>query len=185
MYAYRAWGFYSDVNGYGNIVEPIKDSNVAGHLTTLQTLLGNETPYGPDIKNSAVFTPLAGSLATAQQYFSGALGPSPILRSCQKNFIMLATDGNPTASMAGWDSMYPLSQQIGMHPIHFSVFMITTLGLGFITPPFGLNLFVMAGLTRTPIGAIARQAFPFVIAMVIVSAVIGFVPWFSIFTLGG
>jgi C4-dicarboxylate transporter, DctM subunit len=81
--------------------------------------------------------------------------------------------------------MYPLSQQIGMHPIHFSVFMITTLGLGFITPPFGLNLFVMAGLTRTPIGAIARQAFPFVIAMVIVSAVIGFVPWFSTFTLGG
>ena len=59
-----------------------------------------------------------------------------------------------------------------MHPIHFSVFMITTLGLGFITPPFGLNLFVMAGLTRTPIGAIARQALPFVVAMVIVSAII-------------
>lgn len=79
--------------------------------------------------------------------------------------------------------MYPLSQKIGMHPIHFSVFMITTLGLGFITPPFGLNLFVMAGLTRTPIGAIARQAFPFVIAMLLVSALIGFVPWLSTFTL--
>jgi C4-dicarboxylate transporter, DctM subunit len=79
--------------------------------------------------------------------------------------------------------MYPLSQSIGMHPIHFSVFMITTLGLGFITPPFGLNLFVMAGLTRTPIGAIAKQAFPFVVAMVIVSAIIGFVPWLSTFTL--
>jgi type IV pilus assembly protein PilY1 len=111
MYAYRAWGFYSDVNGFGNIVEPIKDSSVAGHLTNLQTLLANETPWGPDIKNSAVFTPLAGSLNTAQQYFSGGLGTSPIIRSCQKNFIMLATDGNPTASMAGWDWMYPLSQQ--------------------------------------------------------------------------
>ena len=79
--------------------------------------------------------------------------------------------------------MYPLSQSIGMHPIHFCVFMITTLGLGFITPPFGLNLFVMAGLTRTPIGAIAKQAFPFVVAMVIVSAIIGFVPRLSTFTL--
>ncbi len=115
MYAYRAWGFYSDVNGYGNIVEPIKDSNVSGHLTSLQTLLGNETPWGPDIKNSAVFTPLAGSLATAQQYFNGGLGTSPIIRSCQKNFIMLATDGNPTASMAGWDSMYPLAQQVNTY----------------------------------------------------------------------
>lgn len=111
LYAYRAWGFYSDVNGYGNIVEPVKDSNVAGHLTNLQTLLGNETQYGPDIKNSAVFTPLAGSLSTARQYFSGGVGTSPIIRSCQKNFIMLATDGNPTASMAGWDAMYPLAQQ--------------------------------------------------------------------------
>ncbi|HEY1436880.1 MAG TPA: PilC/PilY family type IV pilus protein [Casimicrobiaceae bacterium] len=110
MYAYRAWGFYSDVSGFGNVVEPIKDSNTAGHLTNLQTLLANETQGGSDIKNSAVFTPLAGSLSTAQQYFTDG-GTSPIIRSCQKNFIMLATDGNPTASMAGWDSMYPLSQQ--------------------------------------------------------------------------
>ena len=79
--------------------------------------------------------------------------------------------------------MFPLAKQIGMDPIHFCIFMITTLGLGFITPPFGLNLFVMAGLTRTPITAIARQAFPFVIAMIIVSAIIGFVPEISLFTL--
>jgi TRAP-type C4-dicarboxylate transport system permease large subunit len=62
--------------------------------------------------------------------------------------------------------------------------MITTLALGFITPPFGLNLFVMAGLTRTPITAIARQAVPFVVAMVIVSLIIGFVPAISLFSLG-
>jgi len=110
MYAYRAWGFYSDVNGLGKVVEPVKDSSIAAHMTSLQTLLGNETQSGPDIKNSAVFTPLAGSLATAQQYFTNG-GTTPIIRSCQKNFIMLATDGNPTASMSGWDAMYPLSQQ--------------------------------------------------------------------------
>ncbi len=77
--------------------------------------------------------------------------------------------------------MYPLSQKIGMDPIHFCVFMITTLGLGFITPPFGLNLFVMSGLTRTPLGAIARRAVPFVIAMLVVSAIIGYVPILSTF----
>jgi len=79
--------------------------------------------------------------------------------------------------------MLPLAKQIGMHPIHFCVFMITTLGLGFITPPFGLNLFVMSGLTRTPVTAIAREAVPFVLAMIIVSALVGFVPWLSLFTL--
>jgi tripartite ATP-independent transporter DctM subunit len=80
--------------------------------------------------------------------------------------------------------LYPLAQKVGMDPIHFCVFMITTLGLGFITPPFGLNLFVMAGLTRTPITAIARQAVPFVVAMIIVSLVVGFVPAISLFSLG-
>ncbi len=79
--------------------------------------------------------------------------------------------------------MKPLADQIGMDPIHFCVFMITTLGLGFITPPFGLNLFVMAGLTRTPVMAIARQALPFVAAMVLVSALVGFVPALSLFSL--
>jgi tripartite ATP-independent transporter DctM subunit len=80
--------------------------------------------------------------------------------------------------------LFPLAQKVGMDPIHFCVFMITTLGLGFITPPFGLNLFVMAGLTRTPITAIARQAVPFVVAMIIVSLIIGFVPAISLFSLG-
>jgi TRAP-type C4-dicarboxylate transport system permease large subunit len=80
--------------------------------------------------------------------------------------------------------LFPLAQKVGMDPIHFCVFMITTLGLGFITPPFGLNLFVMAGLTRTPITAIARHAVPFVVAMIVVSLLIGFVPAISLFSLG-
>jgi C4-dicarboxylate transporter, DctM subunit len=67
--------------------------------------------------------------------------------------------------------------------VHFCVFMITTLGLGFITPPFGLNLFVMSGLTRTPITAIAVRALPFAVVMVCVSALIGFVPAISTFML--
>ncbi len=79
--------------------------------------------------------------------------------------------------------LLPLAQKVGMDPIHFCVFMITTLGLGFITPPFGLNLFVMSGLTRTPVGAIARYAWPFVAAMVVVSAIVGFFPALSLFTL--
>jgi C4-dicarboxylate transporter, DctM subunit len=78
--------------------------------------------------------------------------------------------------------MWPLAQKVGMEQVHFCVFMITTLGLGFITPPFGLNLFVMSGLTRTPLTAIARQALPFVFAMILVSAAIGYIPQISMFT---
>ena len=41
--------------------------------------------------------------------------------------------------------MLPLAQEIGMNEIHFSIFMVTSLGIGFITPPLGLNLFVLSG----------------------------------------
>jgi len=76
--------------------------------------------------------------------------------------------------------LYPVSQTIGMDQIHFCVFMITSLGLGFITPPMGLNLFVMAGLTGEPIMAIARRAVPFVFTMVVIAVVVGFVPQLSL-----
>jgi C4-dicarboxylate transporter DctM subunit len=73
----------------------------------------------------------------------------------------------------------PVAQKIGMDPIHFCVFMITSLGLGFITPPMGLNLFVMSGLTRVSIAAIAQKALPFVVAMLVVSVIVGYVPLLS------
>lgn len=76
--------------------------------------------------------------------------------------------------------LFPVSQTIGMDPIHFCVFMITSLGLGFITPPMGLNLFVMAGLTGTPIMSIARRAVPFVVTMIAISLVVGFAPPLSL-----
>lgn len=76
--------------------------------------------------------------------------------------------------------LYPVAMTIGMDPIHFCVFMITSLGLGFITPPMGLNLFVMAGLTGQPIMSIARRAVPFVVAMVLVSIGVGFLPQLSL-----
>jgi tripartite ATP-independent transporter DctM subunit len=76
--------------------------------------------------------------------------------------------------------LYPVAQAIGMDQIHFCVFMITSLGLGFITPPMGLNLFVMAGLTGTPIMAIAQRAVPFVITMIGIAILVGFVPALSL-----
>ena len=63
-----------------------------------------------EVKNAATFTPLAGSLITARQYFAGSAGlASPITLSCQKSFVLLATDGNPTSDTSG--NMYTLAQQ--------------------------------------------------------------------------
>jgi tripartite ATP-independent transporter DctM subunit len=73
----------------------------------------------------------------------------------------------------------PLADNIGMNEIQFCIMMITALGVGFITPPLGLNLFVVSGLTGESILKIAYRAIPFVIFMLIVTLLIAYVPAIS------
>jgi len=73
----------------------------------------------------------------------------------------------------------PLADEIGMNEIQFCVMMITALGVGFITPPLGLNLFVVAGLTGESILKIAARAVPFVFFMLLVTLMIAYLPTIS------
>ncbi|MEQ8355333.1 MAG: TRAP transporter large permease [Kiloniellaceae bacterium] len=79
--------------------------------------------------------------------------------------------------------MLPLAESIGMDEIHFSIFMVTALGVGFVTPPLGLNLFVLAGLTGQPVMGIARRAIPYVLAMLAVVLLLAFVPALSLWAI--
>lgn len=73
----------------------------------------------------------------------------------------------------------PLADNIGMNEIQFCVMMITALGVGFITPPLGLNLFVVSGITGESILKIAARAVPFVFFMLLVVLLIAYVPALS------
>ncbi|MBD3677332.1 MAG: TRAP transporter large permease [Rhodobacteraceae bacterium] len=73
----------------------------------------------------------------------------------------------------------PLADNIGMNEIQFCIMMITALGVGFITPPLGLNLFVVAGLTGESILKIAARAVPFVFFMLCVTLMIAYIPAIS------
>ena len=75
--------------------------------------------------------------------------------------------------------MFPLTQEIGMNDVQFCIMMITTLGVGFITPPLGLNLFVVSGLTGESILKIAYRAIPFMVLMLVVVLMIAFIPAIS------
>ena len=79
--------------------------------------------------------------------------------------------------------MLPLAVEIGMDEIHFCILMVTSLGVGFITPPLGLNLFVLSGLTGESILNIAGRAVPFVLAMLTVVLMLAFIPELSLWAL--
>ncbi len=80
--------------------------------------------------------------------------------------------------------LLPLAQEIGMNDVHFCIFMVSALGIGFITPPLGLNLFVVSGVTQVPIMSISRYVLPFVTAMILIVMLLGYVPWFSLWLIG-
>jgi C4-dicarboxylate transporter DctM subunit len=44
------------------------------------------------------------------------------------------------------------------------------------TPPFGYALFVGAAISKLPIGAISRQLMPMLLVMVIVLAIVTYIP---------
>lgn len=79
--------------------------------------------------------------------------------------------------------MLPLAKEIGMHEVHFCSMMITALGVGFITPPLGLNLFVVSGITGTSILSIAKHAIPFVLAMLAIVLMLAFIPALSLWAI--
>ena len=95
----RGWGYGDNITGAGNINEVVR-ADSATHFATMMTLLGNETNGATgEIKNNAFYTPIAGTLSTVKDYFRG--GTTPITQTCQRNFVMLATDGNPTGRTNG------------------------------------------------------------------------------------
>ncbi|TWG98913.1 tripartite ATP-independent transporter DctM subunit [Mesorhizobium sp. J18] len=60
---------------------------------------------------------------------------------------------------------FPLAMQAGFDPIWFGVYLVIMTEMGQVTPPVGFNLFVLQGLTKTPIGKIAIYSLPFFFLM--------------------
>lgn len=103
IYRPRGWGYNQNITGSGNLDEQVAVDSTT-HYNTLQSKLASETNGATgEIKNGAVFTPLRGTLQSAKTYFSTSLSgkTSPVQYSCQKNFVMLVTDGLPTGKTDG------------------------------------------------------------------------------------
>ena len=66
-----------------------------------------------------------------------------------------------------------------MNPIHFAVVFLVGDAIGFITPPYGLNLYVASGITGIPYFRLLRYTMPYLIALLITWAIIAMVPQLS------
>lgn len=65
-------------------------------------------------------------------------------------------------------AVFPLIQASGIDPIWFGILLVTVVELGLITPPIGMNLFVLKGIdARLDLGVVIRGVLPFIGADVV------------------
>ncbi|KIQ67499.1 TRAP transporter large permease [Wenxinia marina] len=72
--------------------------------------------------------------------------------------------------------LIPTAVSLGIDPVHFGVVVVVNTMIGLATPPYGLLLFVVSGITRTPIGQTIRHLLPFLAIMIVGLGLITFVP---------
>jgi C4-dicarboxylate transporter DctM subunit len=57
----------------------------------------------------------------------------------------------------------PLLAPLGIDPIHFAIVILVNMEVALITPPVGLNLYVLSKATNTPVTSVIKGTFPYVI----------------------
>lgn len=80
-----------------------------------------------------------------------------------------------TTMLAFVPIILPLLPMLGIDLVHFGVVLIVNLMIGLITPPFGMQLFVINGLTGIPISDIVKKLWPMFICLVITLLLITYV----------
>ena len=72
--------------------------------------------------------------------------------------------------------LIPLATELNIDVIHLGIIMVVNMAVGFVTPPFGVTLFVASPLCDTPPMRLGRKAVPFIITFLIALMFITFIP---------
>lgn len=70
----------------------------------------------------------------------------------------------------------PLVQLLGINLVHFGVMITLNMMIGLSTPPFGMLLFVVSGISGTPLRTVIREMVPMLVVMILVLLTITYIP---------
>lgn len=77
--------------------------------------------------------------------------------------------------------LLPIVTKLGMSPITFGVMITMNLAIGFVTPPYGINLFVASAVGKVPIGSMMKYMKFFLAALIFVLMLTTYVPATTMF----
>lgn len=72
--------------------------------------------------------------------------------------------------------VYPLITSLGFNGVWFAILLVILMEVSLITPPVGMNLFVVQGITRARLGEVVRGVWPFILLMFLILGLIAMIP---------
>ena len=75
--------------------------------------------------------------------------------------------------------LLPVVMEVGMSPITFGVMLTMNLAIGFVTPPYGSNLFVAASVSGVKLEQMMKYVVWFILALLVVLMLTTYVPFFT------
>lgn len=95
---------------------------------------------------------------------------SPVLFLMTMNVLLLiiGTLVNASAAVIILTPIFlPVAMQLGIDPLFFGVLMVVNLGIGCITPPVGLDLFVASAIAEVPLEKVMKAVLPYLLILII------------------
>lgn len=77
--------------------------------------------------------------------------------------------------------LVPLMSSYGMNLVHFGVLMTVNVMIGLLTPPVGMVLYVLSGVSGEKVERISKAMIPYIITLLIVVLILSFVPQIVLF----
>ncbi len=72
--------------------------------------------------------------------------------------------------------LLPITNHLGIDPVHFGVVMVLNLMIGLLTPPVGMVLYVLSRVSGLPFERCVTATAPFLVPLLVVLALITFIP---------
>ncbi len=76
--------------------------------------------------------------------------------------------------------LFPIAVKLGIDPIHLGIIMVVNMEVGMITPPVGLNLFVLVGITQMNLVDIIKAVWPWLLILLTFLIIITYIPPISL-----
>lgn len=99
-----------------------------------------------------------------------------LIMLCLLMFVVGALLDNIASIIILAPILVPIGIALGCDPLHLGVLFVILVVIGFVTPPFGYNLFAAVSLTKLPLAKIAKGALPYMIALMLCAFLFAFVP---------